>query len=39
MIHEDVDVPKFTYDIRDLTAGFDSKLAHVMNPLVRQISR
>jgi len=37
-IHEDLYVPLFA-DIRALTASFDSKLADVQNPLVRQLGR
>ena len=37
-IHEDLGVPLFA-DIRALTASFDSKLADVENPLVRQLGR
>jgi hypothetical protein len=35
-IHEDMGFPLFADHIRALTAGFDSKLADVGNPLVRQ---
>ena len=38
-IHEDLGVPLFADHIRSLTASFDSKLADVGNPLVRQIGR
>jgi len=38
-IHEDLDVPLFADHIRALTASFDSKLAVVENPLVRQLCR
>ena len=38
-IHEDLGVPLFAYHIRALTASFDSKLADVENPLVRQLGR
>ena len=38
-IHEDLSVPLFAEHIRALTASFDSKLADVENPLVRQLSR
>jgi hypothetical protein len=38
-IHEDLGVPMFAYRIRALTADFDSKLADVGNPLVRQLGR
>ena len=38
-IHEDLGVPFFADHIRALTASFDSRLADVGNPLVRQISR
>jgi hypothetical protein len=38
-IREDLGVPQFTDDIRALTGSFDSKLADVGNPLVRQIGR
>ena len=36
-IHEDLRVPLFADHIRVLTASFDSKLADVGNPLVRQL--
>jgi hypothetical protein len=36
-IHEDLGVPLFADHIRALTASFDSKLADVENPLVRQL--
>ena len=38
-IHEDLGVPLFAEHIRALTASFDSKLADVGNPLVRQLGR
>jgi len=38
-IHEDLGVPLFADHIRALTASFDSKLAEVENPLVRQLVR
>jgi hypothetical protein len=38
-IHEDLGVPLFADHIRALTASFDSKLADVRNPLVRQLGR
>jgi hypothetical protein len=38
-IHEDVGVPLFSDHIRALIASFDSKLADVGNPLVRQLGR
>jgi hypothetical protein len=38
-IHEDLGVPLFANHIRALTASFDSKLADVGNPLVRQLGR
>ena len=38
-IHEDLGVPLFAIDIRELNASFDSKLADVGNPLVRQLGR
>ena len=38
-IHEDLSVPLFVDRIRALTASFDSKLADVGNPLVRQLGR
>jgi len=38
-IHEDLGVPPFADHIRDLTASFDSNLANVGNPLVRQLCR
>ena len=38
-IHEDLGVPLFADHIRALTARFDSKLADVGNPLVRQLGR
>ena len=38
-IHEDLVVPLFADHIRALTESFDSKLADVGNPLVRQLGR
>jgi len=38
-IHEDLGVLFFADHIRALTASFDSKLADVGNPLVRQLGR
>jgi hypothetical protein len=38
-IHEDLGVPLLADHMRALTAGFDSKLADVGNPLVRQLGR
>ena len=38
-IHEDLGVPLFADHIRALTASFDSKLADVGKPLVRQLGR
>jgi hypothetical protein len=38
-IHEDLGVPLFADDIRALIASFDSELADVGNPLVRQFGR
>ena len=38
-IHEDLGVPLFADHIRALTESFDSKLAGVGNPLVRQLGR
>jgi hypothetical protein len=38
-IHEDLRVPLFAEHIRALTASFDSKLADMGNPLVRQLGR
>ena len=38
-IHEDLGVPFFADHIRDLTTSFDSSLADVGNPLVRQFGR
>ena len=38
-IHEDLGVPLFADHIRTLTASFDSKLADVENPVVRQLGR
>ena len=37
--HEDLGVPLFADHIRVLTATFDSKLAYVGNPRVRQLGR
>jgi hypothetical protein len=39
LIHENLGVPMFADHIRALTASFDSKLADVGNPLVRQLDR
>jgi hypothetical protein len=39
LIHEDLGVPLLADHIRALTASFDSKLADVGNPLVRQLGR
>jgi len=39
MIHKGLGVPMFDDHIRALTEGFDSKLADVGNPLVRQLGR
>jgi hypothetical protein len=36
---EDLGVPLFADHIRALTTSFDSKLADVKNPLVRQLCR
>jgi len=38
-IHEDLGVPLFADHIRALTASFDSKLADMGNPLLRQLGR
>jgi len=38
-IREDLGVPLFADHIRALTESFDSKLADVGNPLVRQLGR
>jgi len=38
-IHEELGVPLFADHIRDVTASFDSKLADVENPLVRQLGK
>jgi hypothetical protein len=38
-IYEDLGVPLFADHVRALTASFDSKLADVENPLVRQLGR
>ena len=38
-IHKNLGVPLFADHIRALTASFDSKLADVGNPLVRQLGR
>jgi hypothetical protein len=38
-IHEDLGVPLFADHIRALTASFNSKLADVENPLLRQLGR
>ena len=38
-IYEDLGVPLFADHIRVLTESFDSKLADVGNPLVRQLGR
>ena len=38
-IHEDLGVPLFAGHIKALTESFDSKLADVGNPLVRQLGR
>ena len=38
-IHEDLGFPVFADHIRALTESFDSKLADVGNPLVRQLGR
>jgi hypothetical protein len=36
-IHENLSVPKFADHLKSLTASFDSQLADVWNPLVRQL--
>jgi len=38
-IHEDLGVPLLAYHLRVLTESFDSKLADVGNPLLRQLGR
>jgi len=38
-IHEDLGVPLFADHIRALSESFDSKLADVGNPLIRQLGR
>jgi len=38
-IHEDLGVPLYAYHFRALTESFDSNLANVGNPLVRQLVR
>jgi hypothetical protein len=38
-IHEDLGVPHFADHSRALIATFDSKLANVRNPLIRQLGR
>jgi hypothetical protein len=38
-IHEDLGVPLFADHIRALSSSFDSKLADVGNPIVRQLGR
>jgi len=38
-IHEDLGVPLLADHLRPLTASFDSKLAEVRNPVVRQLGR
>jgi hypothetical protein len=38
-IHGDLGVPLFVAHIRAVTASFDSKLADVRNPLVRQLGK
>ena len=38
-IYEDLGVPLLADHIRALTESFDSKLADVVNPLVRQLGR
>jgi hypothetical protein len=38
-IHEDLGVPFFEEHIRALTESYDSKLAGVGNPLLRQLGR
>jgi len=39
LVHEDLGVPLFADHIRALTASFDSKIADVENPLLRQLGR
>ena len=38
-VHKDLGVPLFANHIRALTVSFDSKLAAMGNPLVRQLGR
>ena len=38
-IHEDLGFPLFADHIRALTERFDSRLAYVGNPIVRQLDR
>jgi len=38
-IHEELDVPLFADHMKALTVSFDSKLADVENPLLRQLGR
>ena len=38
-IHEDLSVPLFVDHIRAMAESFDSKLADVGNPLVRQLGK
>ena len=38
-IHVDLGFPLFAYHIRALTENFDSKLANVGSPLLRQFGR
>jgi hypothetical protein len=38
-IHEDLGVPLFADHIRALTASFDSKIANLGKPLVRELGR
>jgi hypothetical protein len=38
-IHEDLGFPLFADHVRALTASFDSKLADVENPLLRQLGK
>jgi len=38
-IHEEIGVPFFADHIRALTASFESKLADVENPILRQLGR
>ena len=38
-IHKDLGVPLFAEHMRALTSSFESKLADVQNPLVRQLGR